>query len=135
MRTRGKCRIGAALIFTAALVGCSQSKRPTAHFDLAPTDNGATGFYLLLGPDAWRAVTDHKGRGWTDELLDGSVHAQINALVEQGLREKHVECGRHWLMSEIRPLVDGGIVFSGYCASEAELRAARRIVVHWDGET
>lgn len=132
MRTKARLAIRVALILGA---GCSEHPRPQASFSLAPTDNGAAGFHLLLGPEAWRTVTEHRGQGWTDELLNGSVHQQINALIEQGLRAKHIECGRHWLMSEIQPLNDGGILFSGYCASEAELRAARHIVVYWDGET
>jgi hypothetical protein len=37
-------------------------------------------------------------------------------------------------MSKITPLPDGGILFSGYCASEGELRAAGRSNVHWNDE-
>jgi hypothetical protein len=132
MRARGKLAIGVALIFVfGAVQGCTRGPEPRADFAMADTRD----FYLWIEPKAWARITEHKGRGWIDELLDAKVHAQINWLIEEGLRMNHVECKRHWLLSAIRPLDDGSVLFAGYCASEAELRAGRQTAVPWDGAT
>ena len=78
-------------------------------------------FALLLDSKAWAYVTEHKGPGWTDELLDAKVHARVNALVEEGMRGDRQGCPRRWLMRTIRELPDGSMYFSGFCANSDEL--------------
>jgi hypothetical protein len=76
---------------------------------------------LLLNASTWAWITEHKGRDWTDELLDAKVHARINALVDQGLRNAPEGCPGRWLMGTIRELPDGSMYFGGFCANPDEL--------------
>lgn len=104
-------------------MGCSKSPHDVASAFLeVPTDDGRVGFMLLLSPEEWKGMRRYDAT-MTNARLVGLVHAQVSALIEQGIAERHLPCPHQWLMSSITPTSLGGMLFSGFCATRAEIRA------------
>ena len=126
MRAGRVLTIGGALILVAASGAWTgyKARENTAQFSWFGMREGRPSFALLLNRHAWAYVTEHKGRGWTNELLDAKVHAQINALIEEGLRTAPQGCPGRWLMKTIRALPDGSMYFGAFCANPEDLEEA-----------
>jgi hypothetical protein len=77
---------------------------------------------VLVSPEAWHAMTRHDA-DMTSAVLDDRVHAEVSVLVEKGIAKRHLPCPRTWLLSSIQPTPDGGVLFSGFCVTPAEVRA------------
>jgi hypothetical protein len=125
MPTKGRLAIlGAALILSAATIGAYKGYTDHERGDFAwlPESDGRASFALYVSEPAWKLITEHKGRGWTDQLLNAKVHAQINGLVEEGMRGERQGCPHRWLLGAVWPLRDGSILFRGFCASDDELQ-------------
>ena len=91
MEKRWLFALGAVLILSLAsglYTGWYRAHFATASFTWIPAHDGPAGFGLILDAKLWSRVTEHRGKGWTDALLDAQVHARINALVEYGMREQ-----------------------------------------------
>jgi hypothetical protein len=58
----------------------------------------------------------------TNVLLHDQVHRRLAALVEKGMERQSGACPGRWLLTQVRSLADGGMFFSGWCGSVAELQ-------------
>ena len=121
MRTSAHWTIGAALILIAACGQEHPGPHVPAQFHEAVVA-GRLGFQLYLPEPAWKAMTAHRV-GITSALLDDKVHAAVNAMIERGIRDRHLPCPHQWLLSEIGPADTGGILLVGICATPEEMRA------------
>ena len=121
MPARAQWTIGAALILVTA---CGQ-ERPQPHvaaeFHEALVD-GRLGFKLLVPEVTWKAMTAHSS-GIPSALLDDKVHAEVNAIIERGITDRHLPCPHQCLLSEIGPADRGAVLFVGICATSEEIRA------------
>jgi hypothetical protein len=59
----------------------------------------------------------------TDVKLNGQAHQRVAALVEEGMERQVGACPGRWPLAKALPMPNGGMFFSGWCASAAELQA------------
>jgi hypothetical protein len=64
--------------------------------------------------------------GLTSSLLDDKVHTTVNAMIERGIQARHLPCPHQWLLSEVGPADEGGVMFIGICATPEEVRAVEQ---------
>ena len=106
----------------AALQACTREPPPLlVNFSPAPTEDGRPGYTLFLPKETWAFVRWHKGI--SEAELNTRVHAQVQYMIEAGMRENHGACSRSWLISDVARTPDGGMVFSLFCATPAEIKA------------
>jgi hypothetical protein len=95
-----------------------------AEFSWIPaSEHRRAGFGLILNAGLWPRVTGRHGRGAV--IIDAQAQNRLSALIEQAMQSETDGCSGRWLLSNILPLPDGGIFFSGFCATDAELNKAR----------
>jgi hypothetical protein len=92
MPTRAQWTIGAALILLSA---CGH-EHFWPHVPAQFHEAGRLGFELYLPESAWKAMTAQRV-GITSALLDDKVHATVNAMIERGIRDRHLPCPHQWL--------------------------------------
>lgn len=119
MGIREKISMGAAMILAA----CGQHAPQTVSATFRETViDGRLGFRLWIPEPTWRHVTQHTS-GITSVLLDERVYTTVDAMIELGIRRRHLPCSRQWLLSEIGPAETGGVLFVGICATPTEMKA------------
>jgi hypothetical protein len=129
MGTKGLVGIGVALIFGLAVHGAWMGRHRDAppegdtEFTWLPAAHGRpAGFAMILNPPAWSWVTEHHAASMTNVLLNDQVHRRLAALVEKGMEPEADACPGRWLLAMVLPMAGGGMFFSGWCASAAELQ-------------
>ena len=118
-------RISLAVAVCMTLTACGGAAQETppllANFSPAPTEDGRPGYTLFLPKATWKFVSQHKGI--TQAELDSRVHVMVTFMIERAMHDEHGACSHSWLISNAANTPDGGIVFSLFCATPAEIKA------------
>jgi len=129
MGAKGMLGIGVVLILGLGLHGAWKGGRPAlqegdTEFAWLPAGPGRpAAFAMIVNPSAWSWVTEHHSPHMTNVLLNDQVHRRLALLIENGMDPEPGACPGRWLLATVRPMADGGMFFSGWCASTAELQA------------
>jgi hypothetical protein len=121
-------RIGLALIFAIAVLFAAecyviQFRKQLIDFHWVKADDAEV-FSLAINAPAWRWLTDGTGQPLTVAIRSNAAHMRLQAIVERAMRGNPYLCPGHWLLREVRAIDEGGVLVSGYCATQDELTRA-----------